>query len=589
MLNITFDGYILHFHGGAAVPNAYYQAYFQSRNAGSSSSRWGPVKQADANGYYNFNLGDGDFLTQDGVAQANDRVIICAWTGSPDRTSLANDMAAFIEVTLTSESVYTNSFLIASYNVAPFVGYMTNVPVKATIGRPVYVKLPYSAGFVAITTGANVQSYVLQYTLDNSVEVLPQMRLVYVTLDWDLPNGETETYFDPVPPVYLTHTYTTPFGVVKTLAVTQAAVAWGPLNVNQLTYDVSIVAPAPSVTVNVDNATPTVQDVVSAWLTYDDPYGIMEPTVDWTFPDGTTQLGVSRDSTVTWQPSDNDVEDYLNATFRYSDGFATQQLTTGVFVDVQNIPPSVDVDYSTEVSYAETYFWTFTGSDIDGTVVRVKWELLDPTSKLVASYEADAPDGLAFAYTFTNSDNGTWTLRVTATDDDGGVSTNTFTYVVEVAAAAPVVVNPTAPPPEAAITPAFSRSGLVFKKVSGFLNFKHIEIFGGVRMGKYDGEYRKQPGEKKKVIHDFVNDFEPGEEILAPPVITVTDLEDGSDVTGTMLVSTAFSGTEVIYGLIGGTSGRMYKVNITVTTNVNAGPGQPNTHEAEHLVIVEDE
>lgn len=587
MLNITFDGYVL--SAGAAVPNAYVQAYFQAKNSGSSPSQWGPVKQADANGYYNFNLGDGDFLTQSGVAQAGDKVIICAWTGDPDRTALTVDKAAFIEVTLTSDSVYTNSFGITTYDAAPYSGILTKVPVNAVIGTPTSVTLEYAAGFVTTTTGATAQSYVRQYTLDDSVEVLPQMRLVYVTVDWDLPNGETETYMDPVPPVSISHTYVNTFGVTKTVAVTQAAVAWGPLTVKQYAYDINILAPAPSVAVNVDNATPTIQDVVSAWLTYDDPYGIMEPTVDWTFPDGTTQLGVSRDSTVTWQPSDNDVEDYLNATFRYSDGFATQRLATGVFVDVQNIPPSVDVDYSTEVSYAETYFWTFTGSDIDGTVVRVKWELLDPTSKLVASYEADAPDGLAFAYTFTNSDNGTWTLRVTATDDDGGVSTNIFTYVVEVAAAAPVVVNPTAPPPEAAITPAFSRSGLVFKKVSGFLNFKHIEIFGGVRMGKYDGEYRKQPGEKKKVIHDFVNDFEPGEEILAPPVITVTDLEDGSDVTGTMLVSTAFSGTEVIYGLIGGTSGRMYKVNITVTTNVNAGPGQPNTHEAEHLVIVEDE
>ncbi|GIV03946.1 MAG: hypothetical protein KatS3mg015_2776 [Fimbriimonadales bacterium] len=587
MLNITFDGYIL--HAGAGVPNAYYQAYFQSRNAGSSSSRWGPVKQADANGYYNFNLGDGDFLTQDGTAQVNDRVIICAWTGSSDRTSLVNDKAAFIEVTLTSAFVYTNSFVIARYTDAPFVGNLNNVPVEATIGVPVSVVLPYAAGFTAITQGATVQSYVLHYTLDNTVEVLPQMRMVYVTLDWDFPNGETETYLDPVPPVYLSHTYTTTFGVVKKVAVTQAAVAWGPLSVNQLTYNVNIVAPAPSVTVNVDNTTPTVLDIVTAWLTYNDPYGIMEPTVDWTFPDMTTLPGVSRDASVTWQPSDNDIEDSLTASYKYWDGFATRQLSTGVYIDVQNIPPSVNVDYSTEVSYAETYFWTFTGDDVDGTVVRIKWELFDPESKLVVSYEADAPDGLAFAYTFTNSDNGTWTLKVTATDDDEGVSTNTFTYDVEVAAATPVVVNPVAPPPEATVTPAFSRSGLIFKKVSGFLNFKHIEIFGGVRMGKYDGEYKKQPGEKKKVIHDFVNDFEPGEEILAPPVITVTDLEEGSDTTGTMLVSVAFSGTEVIYGLIGGTPGRMYKVNIAVTTNVNAGPGQPNTHEAEHLVIVEDE
>jgi len=109
-LNITFDGFCSLDDSTMSNLNVKYQAYFHSVNFGSSPSAWNNVRTVESTGYWNVNLGDGDWLTQSGQQAPGDRVIIVFWRGG-DRMgtdcSVLGEWGAF-EITLDGSETYTN-------------------------------------------------------------------------------------------------------------------------------------------------------------------------------------------------------------------------------------------------------------------------------------------------------------------------------------------------------------------------------------------------------------------------------------------------------------------------------------------------
>ena len=108
-LNVTFDGFCSLDDGTMSNLNVYYQAYFCKVGAGSSPSQWNAVRTVEATGYWNVNLGDGDWVGQDGTVAAGDVVVIVFWRGG-DRMgtdcSVLGEWGA-VEIPLTGLSTYT--------------------------------------------------------------------------------------------------------------------------------------------------------------------------------------------------------------------------------------------------------------------------------------------------------------------------------------------------------------------------------------------------------------------------------------------------------------------------------------------------
>ncbi len=111
-LNVTFAGYAYRDGGSLSNSDINYQAFFYKVNGGSSTSKWNDVRTVESSGYYSFNLGDGDFLTQDGAASSSDRVVVVFWKGTPlgtnrnDVCTIMDEWGAF-EAVLDGSDVYT--------------------------------------------------------------------------------------------------------------------------------------------------------------------------------------------------------------------------------------------------------------------------------------------------------------------------------------------------------------------------------------------------------------------------------------------------------------------------------------------------
>ena len=78
-LSITFQGNIYNTDGIEFITNEVkYQAYYHS-DLNPLKNRWSQIRLSDS-GQYSIDLGDGDFLTQEGRIDSGDKVIICLWT-----------------------------------------------------------------------------------------------------------------------------------------------------------------------------------------------------------------------------------------------------------------------------------------------------------------------------------------------------------------------------------------------------------------------------------------------------------------------------------------------------------------------------
>ncbi len=126
-LNITIDGYCRLNDDALSNVNVKYQGLFEPNGTASSPTTWNNVRAVEATGYWNINLGDADWLTQDGTALNNAKVIIVFWKGTPlgdDRNALCSvleEWGAF-EITLDGSSVYTNTTQVKA-NIYPVLAW----------------------------------------------------------------------------------------------------------------------------------------------------------------------------------------------------------------------------------------------------------------------------------------------------------------------------------------------------------------------------------------------------------------------------------------------------------------------------------
>ena len=135
-LNITFDGFNSLDSGSLSDGDVSYQAFFYKVNVGSSSSKWNNVRTVEAGaskGYYSCNIGDADFLGQEGNVASGDKVIIAFWKGGSDRTancSILQEWGAF-EIELDGSDVYTNPTQVKS-NIIPNLSW--TFPTQGWVG-----------------------------------------------------------------------------------------------------------------------------------------------------------------------------------------------------------------------------------------------------------------------------------------------------------------------------------------------------------------------------------------------------------------------------------------------------------------------
>ena len=78
-MNIAFNGDI-YYEDNTLATNVAYRLYFKRNNTGSSPSTWSDIRYTEIGlNQFNINLGDPDLLTNDGIANANDEVLILYW------------------------------------------------------------------------------------------------------------------------------------------------------------------------------------------------------------------------------------------------------------------------------------------------------------------------------------------------------------------------------------------------------------------------------------------------------------------------------------------------------------------------------
>ena len=138
-LNISFDGYVYFGNSSLSNANVAYQAYFYHVNSGSSTSTWNDVRIVESTGYYSFNLGDGDFLSQTGSGSSGDVVLIVFWSPVTadrlDACSSLNEWSIF-RVVLDGSDTYTNAIQIKS-NICPNLSW--SLPATGMVNQTISI------------------------------------------------------------------------------------------------------------------------------------------------------------------------------------------------------------------------------------------------------------------------------------------------------------------------------------------------------------------------------------------------------------------------------------------------------------------
>lgn len=132
-LNITFAGRIYD-EKGVLLPSARYQGFFYN----GTLRKWNNADVVESDGAYNLNLGDGDWLTQDGTFKKGDSVLICAWIGDVDRNGENLTKYAFVEYSLDPEKyLYVQSLQLRPNSC--FGTSKIKLPVEVLVGVPVTI------------------------------------------------------------------------------------------------------------------------------------------------------------------------------------------------------------------------------------------------------------------------------------------------------------------------------------------------------------------------------------------------------------------------------------------------------------------
>lgn len=134
-LNITIDGYVYNSTGDLAGDKVSYQAFWYPNGTASSSAKWNTVRTSEDSSYWNCNLGDADFLGQNGIALDGGIVLVAFWIGGNDRLADCGAMIEWgaFEFSLDSRSFYSYDVQVKA-NILPNLSWSNNIPSHAYVG-----------------------------------------------------------------------------------------------------------------------------------------------------------------------------------------------------------------------------------------------------------------------------------------------------------------------------------------------------------------------------------------------------------------------------------------------------------------------
>lgn len=425
MLNYTFDGFIRDADGDP-VAGAYYQMWFRKVNGASSASTWGPVKEADSAGYYNANLGDGDWLTQDGIAAPGDQVVIAAWVGEATRAGTAKTAYIYTVITLTSAAVYTGDLRLRA-NTAP----TTVASGPATVRRLAsYPLTNVSHDDASWTESAPYRTPQYQTRLYSAETIFAACGLDRVDVTWG--DGETSALAGPLA-VNGSHIYDDPPGTPRTITVRAHDLQGAPGNL--VTWDIGVLARVPTPGLSWLPSPPTIEDLVTFTpsITDDDT---AVTSVDYSVDGGATwdYTGLAIDEEWTHTFLANGAHS-IHQRIHWHDGVGPQTTTGTSPLTVANILPTADFGAPvTSDRAAAVYSWTSTSTDPDGGIASYAWVLERDVGGGDWQPEGAASGAGANPYIYTFTLAADYRLTLTVTDVDGGVSapyTVLFTVVID--------------------------------------------------------------------------------------------------------------------------------------------------------------
>ncbi len=212
--------------------------------------------------------------------------------------------------------------------------------------------------------------------------------------EWDFGDGGTGTGQNIV------HSYDDNGTYTVTLTVTDNHGA-----TNSTSTDIEISNREPSADFTVEpSSNPTYTDIYFNSTSSDSDGSIVNWT--WMMGDGTTLYGEE----VTHQYTDDGTYT-VTLTIEDDDGATNSTSQTGTFTVTNQAPSASFTNDTADPSTADTITFTSTSSDADGSITNWTWQMGDGTTLY----------GNEVSHSY--ADNGTYTVTLTVTDDDGGTDT----------------------------------------------------------------------------------------------------------------------------------------------------------------------
>jgi hypothetical protein len=409
MLDVAFDGRVLD-EAGDPLDGAYLQPFFDRVLSGSSADTWGPVQQVGADGYFSFNLGDGDFLTQDGAAGDGDKVLLAVWVGEAPRLGTGKTAFSFRVVTLAG-ATYTRDVRALSDRVPT-----SSFSVPASVARLASMPLTNQSTDDS-ADGNETQAWQYQGTT-----VFDAAGVDHVDVDWGdgqsgtltgTANGSHAYSLDGGTTVTVSATATDERGNVGTPAAHDVGIRWR-APVGGFSWLPSSPETADSVTFS-----PSIADADSRGT-----------SVDYSVNGVTVQSGLAVGAT--WAQVFAGAGTYaVRQTVHWHDGFATQATVHDASVTVSNRLPTAEFSSTGNDVSARRIVWDGSASsDPEGPISSYAWELerSDGVGGWLPEASSSGAGADQFSYAFSAS--GSYRITLTVTDADGGQDSKISTFSV---------------------------------------------------------------------------------------------------------------------------------------------------------------